>query len=145
MPSTIEGVIVTPLNIIPDERGQVMHVLRKDAPGFTQFGEAYISCVYPDVTKGWKLHSVNVGNLTVPIGRVKFVLHDLREGSPTKGKTDIVFLGDNSYQRLTIPPGIAYAWKNLLPSTAYILNCSSEVFAPGESKNLPLSDIDYTW
>lgn len=145
MSSTIKGVVITPLKIIPDERGQVMHLLRKDAPGFTEFGEAYISCIYPNITKGWKIHTISTSNITVPVGRVKFVMHDLRKDSPTKGQTDVIFLGDNNYQRLTIPPGIAYAWKNLLPTTAYIFNCASEMFTPDEGKHIPITDITYTW
>ncbi len=142
---TIDGVILTPLKIIPDERGQVMHVLRSDAPHFKQFGEVYISCVYAGVIKGWKLHTTSGGNLAVPVGRVKFVLHDLREGSSTKGLTDIIFLGDNNYQLLSIPPGVAYAWKNLIPETAYVINCATQPHQAGEAKMLPIEEIPHPW
>ena len=141
----IDGVVLTPLKIIPDERGQVMHVLRSDSPQFTQFGEVYISCIYSGVIKGWKLHTTNAGNLAIPVGRVKFVLHDLRENSPTKGQTDVVFLGDNNYQLLSIPPGVAYGWKNLVPQTAYVINCASEPHQPGEAKMLPIEEIPHPW
>lgn len=141
----IDGVVVTPLNIIPDERGQVMHVLRADAPHFQKFGEAYISCIYPDVIKGWKLHTKSQSNMAVPIGRVKFVLHDTRDGSPTKGQFQDVYLGDNSYKLLTVPPGVVYAWKNLLNTTAYVINCATEAWSPDESKNLPLTEYPYSW
>ena len=44
----IEGVILTPLKQISDERGKVMHMLRwKDSPVFSKFGEIYFSCTYP--------------------------------------------------------------------------------------------------
>lgn len=142
---TLEGVTVTPLKIIPDERGQVMHVLRSDAPHFRGFGETYISCIYPGVVKGWKLHTTNWGNLAVPIGRLKFVLHDLREDSPTKGQFQEVYLGENAYQLLTIPPGVASAWKNLLQETALIVNCATEPHRPDEGKMLPMESISYPW
>jgi dTDP-4-dehydrorhamnose 3,5-epimerase len=143
--ANLEGVVVTPLKIIPDERGQVMHMLRADASHFKQFGEIYFSCVYPGVTKGWKLHTASWSNLAVPIGRVKFVLHDLRENSPTKGQFQEVYLGENAYQLLTTPPGVAYAWKNLVPQIAYVANCSTHVHDPEEGKMLPFSDIPYAW
>ncbi len=141
----LNGVIITPLNIIPDERGQVMHMLKANAAHFRRFGEVYFSCVYPGVMKGWKLHTASWSNLAVPIGRVKFVLHDLREGSETKFQFQEVYLGDNSYKLLTIPPGIAYAWKNLVPETAMIANCASEVWSSGEQRMIPFEEIAYKW
>ena len=144
MPS-IEGVILTPLKVIPDERGQVMHVLRSDSPHFKQFGEVYFSCIYPNANKAWKLHTLNEGNVAVPIGRVKFVLYDMREGSATKGQFDVIFLGDNNYQLLTIPAGVAYGWKNLVPETAYIVNCSTHAHQPGESRMLALHEVPLPW
>jgi len=143
--ATIEGVILTPLRIIPDERGQIMHMLRSDAPHFKQFGEIYFSCVYPGVTKGWKLHTASWSNIAVPIGRVKFVLHDLRENSATRGQFQEVFLGENAYVLLTMPPGVAYAWKNLVPQTAFVANCSTHVHNSEEGKMLPLGDVPYAW
>ena len=35
----IDGVILTPLRQIFDERGKVMHMLREDSPVFSRFGE----------------------------------------------------------------------------------------------------------
>ncbi len=35
----IEGVVVTPLSQIFDERGRVMHMLREDSPVFERFGD----------------------------------------------------------------------------------------------------------
>jgi dTDP-4-dehydrorhamnose 3,5-epimerase len=141
----LTGVIVTPLRIVPDERGQVMHFLRASDPHFRKFGEIYFSCIYPEVTKGWKIHSASTSNLVVPEGRVKFVLFDTRENSSTRGQYQEVFLGDNHYVLLTIPPGIAYAWKNLLPTTAIVANCATEEWSPDESKNLPFQEIPYAW
>ena len=36
----IDGVVITPLRQIPDERGKVMHMLRADAPHFVAFASA---------------------------------------------------------------------------------------------------------
>ena len=35
----IEGVVITPLKQIEDERGKVMHMLREDSKVFERFGE----------------------------------------------------------------------------------------------------------
>jgi len=141
----LNGVIITPLAIIPDERGQVMHVLKSNVPHFRQFGELYFSCIYPGVTKGWNLHSASWSNMAVPVGRLKFVLYDMRENSATYGQFQEVYMGDNAYKLLTIPPGIAYAWKNLLPETALVANCASEIWRPDEKRSIPLEEVPYTW
>ena len=52
----IEGIKITPLKQIEDERGKVMHMLRNDSKTFTKFGEIYFSTVYPNKIKGWHLH-----------------------------------------------------------------------------------------
>ncbi len=144
MPS-LDGVLLTSLKIIPDERGQVMHILRADAPHFTAFGEVYVSSVYGHTLKAWKLHTSCAANIAVPHGRVKFVLHDKRLDSPTHSQTQVVFLGENTYQLLHIPPGVAYGWKNLLSETAYIINCATEPHRPDEGKLLAPQDIPYEW
>ncbi len=141
----IQGVVITPLSIVPGEDGQVMHMLRSDAAHFRRFGEIYFSCIYPRVVKGWKLHSASWSNMAVPTGRIKFVLHDTREASPTKGAFQEILLGDNRYALLTIPPGVAYAWKNLLPTVALVANCATEAWSPNEAKNIPIKDIAYEW
>lgn len=141
----LHNVSLVPLKIIPDERGQVMHVLRNDVPHFEKFGETYISVIYPNIVKGWKLHMRSKSHMAVPIGRIKFVLYDMRDDSPTKGQYQDVFLGDNAYQLLIVPAGIAYAWKNLLPENAYVINCATEPHQPDEGKQIPLSNIPYAW
>ena len=49
----IEGVKITPLRQILDERGKVMHMLRNNDAHFQSFGEIYFSCVYPGAIKAW--------------------------------------------------------------------------------------------
>ena len=143
----IKGVIVTPLKIIKDERGQVMHMLRDDAPHFQKFGEMYFSGINPGVTKGWKLHTRSSSNMTVPLGRVRFVLYDAREGSETAGRFQEVILGDSGeeYRLLTVPPGVPYGWSNLSPFMALVANCATEAHVPGEGQTLPIGTITYDW
>ncbi len=53
----IDGVQIVPLRQIVDERGQVMHMLRADAPHFQEFGEIYFATVNPGAIKGWHIHT----------------------------------------------------------------------------------------
>src|SRR3712207_9286515 len=44
-------------------------------------------------------------------GRAKLVMCDLREDSPTKGELQEVFLGEDNYVLVQMPPGIANGYK----------------------------------
>ena len=63
----IDGIKITPLDQIEDDRGKVMHMLRNDAKHFSKFGEIYFSTVLPNKIKGWHIHKkilhLNLQNL----------------------------------------------------------------------------------
>ena len=72
----IEGIIIKKLKIIPNSKGDVMHMIRNDEQGFKSFGECYFSEVNPLTIKGWKKHIAQTQNLSVPIGLLKLVLFE---------------------------------------------------------------------
>jgi len=143
----IAGVAVRPLRRIPDERGAVLHMLRSDDPHFEKFGEIYFSMVYPGVVKGWHLHRRMTLNYAVPVGMIKLVLYDDREGSPTRGAIDEVFVGEQNYALVTVPPGVWNGFKGLGASPAIVANCATHPHDPDEIERLdPLGDrIPYRW
>lgn len=94
------------LNILPNEKGDVLHMLRKDDPIFKQFGEVYFSFVNPDCIKGWKKHLRQTQHMAVPVGEVKLVLYDDRENSSSKGEIQEIIFGASNYQLVQIPPQI---------------------------------------
>ena len=143
----IDGVVVTPLKQIPDERGKIMHMLRSDDPQFERFGEIYFSMVYPGAIKAWHLHTKMTLNYAVVAGMVKLVLYDPRPSSPTKGEVQEIFLGEQNYARVKIPPGIYNGFKGVGPIPAIVANCSTIPHDPAEIQRLdPFSkDIPYSW
>lgn len=144
----IDGVLVLPLRQIPDERGKIMHMLRASDPHFAGFGEIYFSVVYPGAIKGWHLHRRMVLNYAVPSGRIKFVLYDAREGSRTKGELQELFLGEDHYQLVQVPPGVWNGFKGIGTALAIVANCSSIEHDPLEIERMdPLVNdvIPYDW
>lgn len=143
----IEGVIVTPLRQIVDERGKVMHMLRSDAPHFQGFGEIYFSTVHPGVVKGWHRHKEMVLNYAVPSGLIKFVLHDSRPNSSTFGITQQFFIGPENYVLVTVPPMVWNGFKGVGDSTAIVANCASIPHHADEIERLDPFDasIGYDW
>lgn len=139
----INGVVITPLKQIRDERGAVLHMLRADAPHFAGFGEVYFSVVNPGVIKGWRRHTKMTMSLTVPKGRVKLVLAD------GKGAVQEIILGEDAaeYQLVTVPPMVWNGFQCISAEPAIIANCASIGHAPQEAERLGLdaAEIDYTW
>ena len=143
----IDGVIITPLKRIGDERGMVLHMLRRDWDIFEDFGEVYFSTVNPGTVKGWKRHQRMIQNFAVPMGNAKFVLYDDRDGSPTKGEVQEVALGGDNYALLTLPAMIWYGFANTEDAPVLIANCASIRHDPEETEGKDLSDpaIPYDW
>ena len=143
----IGGVRVTPLRQIPDERGKIMHMLRRDDPHFERFGEIYFSVAYPGVIKGWHLHARMTLNYAAIVGMVKLVLYDDREHSPTRGELMEFFIGESNYALVTIPPGVWNGYKTIGVAPAMVANCATEPHDPQEMTRLdPFSQkIPYDW
>ena len=143
----IEGVLIKPLRQIPDERGKIMHMIRADDPHFEKFGEIYFSVVYPDVIKGWHLHTKMTLNYAVVSGMIKLVLYDVREESTTKGELQEMYIGEDNYALVRIPPGIYNGFKGIGVKPAIVANCSDIPHDPEEIQRIdPFSnDIPYDW
>ena len=143
----IDGIKIVPLKKIPDERGTVMHMLKASDPHFTEFGEIYFSTIYPDVIKGWHLHSRMTINYAVPVGMIKLVLYDSRENSSTKGELMELFIGEENYVLVQVPPGIWNGFKGMGTKMAIVANCASIAHDPSQTTRLDPFDksIPYDW
>ena len=143
----IEGVKVTPLRQILDERGKIMHMMRTDSEVFKSFGEIYFSCVYPGAIKGWHIHSKMTLNYAVPHGHIKFVLYDDRADSATKGEVQELFLGPDNYCLVTVPPFVWNGFKGYGEELAIVANCTDISHDPDEIDRLDPFDpsIPYDW
>lgn len=143
----IDGVILTPLKQIFDERGKVMHMLRTDSPAFSAFGEIYFSCTHPGVVKAWHLHKEMTLNYAVIYGEIKFVLFDDRPNSPSRGEVQELFISPENYMLVTVPPLIWNGFKSVGPKTAIVANCATLPHNADEIERRPAFDesIPYDW
>ena len=128
----IDGVIVTPLRQIFDERGKVMHMLREDSPVFLRFGEVYFSCTYPGAIKAWHLHKRMTLNYAVVHGAIKCVLFDDRSNRKTFGEINEFFLSPENYCLLTVPPLVWNGWKGIGTEASIVANCATLSHDPDE-------------
>lgn len=145
--SAINGVQVIPLRRIPDERGTIFHMLRKDDPHFREFGEIYFSSIYPGVIKGWHRHHEMTLNYACIHGRVKLVCYDDRASSSTRGELMEIFLGPDDYSLAVIPPAVWNGHKGMGSDLSLVANCATRVHDPSGSDRLDPFDarIPYDW
>lgn len=144
----IDGVSIAPLAEFRDERGSTLHMLRADASEFDRFGECYFSEILPDAIKAWKRHRLQTQNIAAPVGRIRVVIYDDRESSPTRGSVDVLELGrPDSYVRLRIPAGVWYGFVCISSTPALLANCTDVPHDPTDNEARPSDDssIPYTW
>ena len=143
----IDGVKVVPLRKIADERGAVFHFLKSTDPHFTEFGEVYFSCGYPGVVKAWHIHKEMTLNNVCVVGMIKLVIYDCREDSPTHGELMELFIGEQNYCLVQIPPLVANGYKAFGDKMAIISNCASMPHDREELIYIPPfeNDIPYDW
>ena len=147
--SMIDGVNAKKLNVIPDERGRLMEMVRSDDDDFVKFGQVYMTTCYYGVVKGWHWHKVQTDYMTVIDGMMKIVLYDNRDGSPTKGEINEFFAGTHNPVRITIPPGVCHGFKCIGGGEAVVINTVTEPYNyddPDEFRIDPHDkDIPYDW
>jgi dTDP-4-dehydrorhamnose 3,5-epimerase len=143
----IDGVKIIPLKQIADERGKIMHMMKATDPHFIKFGEIYFSCAWPGVVKAWHVHKSMTINNAVLSGRAKLVMYDLRETSPTRGELQEIFLGEDNYVLVQIPPGIANGYKAFGDKMVILANCATEPHDPQEMIRMDpfTKEIAYDW
>ena len=145
----IDGVQTKTLICHPDERGRLWEILRSDDDLFEQFGQVYITTAYPGAVKAWHAHRHQKDFFTVIAGMAKFVLYDMREGSPTHGLLQEFFLGRDNLQLITIPAGVYHGFRCVSDHEVVALNCPTRPYNAAEPDELRLPQdtdrIPYDW
>ncbi|MCM8804882.1 MAG: dTDP-4-dehydrorhamnose 3,5-epimerase family protein [Candidatus Omnitrophica bacterium] len=145
----IEGVKIKFLKVIPDERGRLMEILRRDDEVFSEFGQLYLTTAYPGVIKAWHSHQFQDDNLVVIKGMAKIVLCDLREKSSTYKKINEFFAGEFNPILIHIPRLVWHGFKCISEQECIVLNIPTNVYNyenPDELR-LPFDTpkISYNW
>ncbi len=144
----IQGVQVRPLTQHHDERGWLMEMLRTDWPEYERFAQSYITIGYPGIVKGWHYHKKQTDHFVVVHGTAKVVCYDPRADSPTKGKINEFFVGEQNPSLIKIPPYVLHGFKAIGTGPVYIVNFPTQLYnykepdefrVPSDSKDIPYS------
>jgi len=143
----IEGVQIIPLKTILDDRGMVRHMMKCTDPHFRQFGEIYFSQIFPNAVKAWHVHRKMELNYAVIAGNIKLVLYDDRQDSRTYKQLQEIFMGEDNYVLVTVPPHVINGFKAIGNQKAIVANCATIPHDPDEIERFDPFDkrIGYNW
>ncbi|MGE5329785.1 MAG: dTDP-4-dehydrorhamnose 3,5-epimerase family protein [Deltaproteobacteria bacterium] len=136
----IKDVAVKKLVKHTDDRGFFMEILRDDDNLLKKFGQASASLTYPGVIKAFHYHKKQDDLWFFPSGNAQVVLHDIREDSPTKGETNVLYMGENNPILVYIPVGVAHGYRVLGNAPATIVYFTTESY---DAKNPDEYRIDW--
>jgi dTDP-4-dehydrorhamnose 3,5-epimerase len=140
----IAGVKVKKLIRHCDDRGFFMEILRDDDELLSRFGQASLSKAYPGIIKAFHYHEQQDDLWFFPVGNAQAVLYDLREGSPTKGETNVFYMGEDNPILLLIPKMVAHGYRALGSEPAIIIYFTTNSYnqANPDEKRIPWDDPD---
>ena len=149
MTNMIQGVHLKPLRRFADDRGYLMELTRADDAYFTQFGQTAVTVSYPGVIKAFHWHERQDDYWVVLQGMAQVVLYDRREVSPTRGETDVYYLGQHNHQLVAIPRGVAHGYRVLGNEPAMLLYTVTQPYDPAnpDEHRIPYNDpaISFDW
>ena len=73
-------------------------------------------------------------------GDFKVYLWDARPDSPSLGHKQVLVAGQSNPLRLTVPPGVVHAYKNISQVPGLVFNCPNRLYA-GPGKLSPVDEI----
>ncbi|MED4206764.1 dTDP-4-dehydrorhamnose 3,5-epimerase family protein [Neobacillus mesonae] len=146
----IQGVKIKEILKHCDDRGFFAELVRDDEPGLlSKFGQASWSMSYPGVIKAFHYHEKQDDLWFFPSGNAQVVLYDLRPDSPTSGKTNVYYMGEENPILLLIPKGVAHGYRVLGQNPAVIIYFTTQSYNPADpdEKRIPWDDpiVNFNW
>ncbi|MBI4873678.1 MAG: dTDP-4-dehydrorhamnose 3,5-epimerase family protein [Acidobacteria bacterium] len=147
----IDGVAVKPFPIWPDDRGYFLEVLRLGQGLAAEFPResSQVSCAlsYPGTIKAFHFHRFQ-SDLWVPVaGMLQVALADFREGSPTFGRRNTLYLGALRPWQVLVPPGVGHGYKVVGTEPATLVYVTNRFYDPADEGRIAYNDEDiaYDW
>jgi dTDP-4-dehydrorhamnose 3,5-epimerase len=147
----IDGVQLKPFDLWPDDRGYFLEVARlkqglaADFPFETTQVSAALS--YPGTIKAFHFHRLQTDLWVPSMGMFQVALVDLREGSPTFGLKNTLYLGSLRPWQVRIPPGVGHGYKVVGEGAAMLVYITDQLYNPRDEGRIPYNDpsIHYDW
>jgi len=142
----IEGVMIKTFKKYADQRGYFIEQLKRgdlddqgrrflpDQP----FAQMSRSLAYarggnpPELIKAFHWHRKQWDYWDIVQGDARVVLVDLRDGSPTEGRVQVIMLGENSPRMVAIPPLVAHGYQAVTLRDVILNYYVTEPYAPDD-------------
>ena len=134
-----DKVILTPIERIKIESGDVIKNIKAGDLGYKNFKETYYSFINFGKKKGWKRHKEMTLNLTCPFGEVNFILSEDLENFES------ITLNDKNLFRITVKPGIWLAFEGLNKPLSIVNNVADMIHNEDEIERKNLNEVNYFW
>ncbi len=116
---------ITELNCFPDERGNLVEMLRGSellsggagGSGTPGFGQIYMATIEPGHVRGNHYHSVKTEYYALLEGSVLLAVEDIATGERRNIEVEA---GSGSAVRIRVGPGVAHAIKNISESAVIL-------------------------
>ncbi len=147
----IAGVLVQPYPLWPDDRGYFLEVARLGQglaahfpPESTQVSAAVN---YPGIIKAFHYHRHQTDYWVPMAGMFQVALVDLRQGSPTHGLRNTLYVGSLRPWQLVIPPGVGHGYKVIGNDPSVLVYVTDRHYNPADEGRVPYNDpgINYDW
>ena len=132
-------VILTPIEKIEVDGGDIIKNIRVGDCGYKDFQETYYSFINFGKKKGWKKHLKMTLNLTCPFGEINFVF------SEDLNYFENIVLNKKNLFRLTISPGVWFAFQGLNEPFSIVNNVADFLHSPDEIERKNLDEVIYNW
>jgi dTDP-4-dehydrorhamnose 3,5-epimerase len=147
----IDGVIVRPYDLWPDDRGYFLEVVRMGQGLAASFSaettQVSAALSYPGIIKAFHYHLYQT-DLWVPAsGMFQVTLVDLRPESGTFGRKNTIYAGALKPWQLLIPPGVGHGYKVIGEQPATLVYVTNRLYNPKDEGRIPYDDpsIAYDW
>jgi dTDP-4-dehydrorhamnose 3,5-epimerase len=147
----IDGVILRPYDLWPDDRGYFLEVVRMGqglAAGFpAESTQVSAALSYPGTIKAFHYH-LHQTDLWVPVvGMFQVTLVDLRPESRTFGRKNTIYAGSQKPWQFLIPPGVGHGYKVIGERPGILVYVTNRLYNPKDEGRVAYNDpsIAYDW
>ena len=147
----IEGVLLRPFDVWPDDRGYFLEVARL-GQGLAEtfpYTSTQVSAAlsYPGTIKAFHYHLHQTDLWAPASGMLQVALVDLRPESPSFGAKNTLYVGPLKPWQILIPPGVGHGYKVVGDQPAMLVYVTNRLYNPQDEGRIPYNDssIAYDW
>ncbi len=147
--SLIEGVIKKEIRSVVKNNGRLTEIYRSDwGLDGSSVDQVFQMTLNPGEVEAWHVHGETTDRFFVSSGRLKLVLYDSRENSPTHGMVNEFLFGIERPAIVSVPPGVWHGIKNIGDGSALVLNLVDKAYVyeepdhwglPADTDKIPYS------